>query len=172
MVVVCVLLTEGNGIRAMNVKQLREALEEAAGIFAAAGANKQNDEIQAFLEIFRGHDGETVTDFLAGLRKRLSEPEVAAGKTGRKADDLIVGRYVQRLRKAGTDKIAFDSVFADLSEDRAVGKEEADAIAHQYTEGRAQWRKRGDALREIKTRFSERAYQAVKMMRVDKASRW
>src|SRR5262249_8525418 len=116
----------------MNVKQLREALEEAAGIFAAAGATKQSDEIQAFLEIFPGHDGETVADFLAGLQKRLSESEVPGGKPTRKADDLIVGRYVQRLRKAGTDKIAFDSAFADLSEDRAVRKEEADAIAHQY----------------------------------------
>ena len=91
-----------------------------------------------------------------------------SGKPARKDDDLIVERYVQRLRNAGTDKIAFDSVFAELSEDGAVGKEEADAIAHQYTEGRAHWPKKGDALKEIKTRFSERAYQALKMTRVSR----
>jgi hypothetical protein len=155
----------------MNVRQLREALEEAAGIFAASGAKSQKEKIEAFLEIFHGHDDEEVAEFLAGLRQRLSQPDTPVERPRKQPDELIVERYVQRLRDTGTDKTAFDAVFAELSKDKALGKEEAEAIARQYADSRARLDKKG-ALKEIKTRFSELAYQAVKMMQVDKASRY
>ena len=155
----------------MNVRQLREALEEAAGIFAASGAKAQKDKIEAFLEIFRGHDEEAVSEFLVGLRQRLSKPDTPVETPRNQPDELIVERYVQRLRDAGADKTAFDGVFTDLSKDKAVRKEEAEAIARQYADSRTRLDKKG-ALKEIKTRFTERAYQEAKMIQVDKASRW
>jgi hypothetical protein len=154
----------------MNVKQLRAALQEAASIFEASGAKSQKDKVEAFLEIFRGHDEEAVPEFLAGLRQRLTQPDPPAGRSPRQPDELIVERYVQRLQDAGIDKIAFDAVFAALSKDKAIAKEEAEAIARRYADSRARLDKRS-ALKEIKTRFSERAYQAVKLMQVDKAGR-
>ena len=144
------------GIIKMNVSQLREALEEAVGILAAAG----------------GHDDEEVSEFLCELRHRLIQPRTTTGRSQKQPDDLAVARYVQRLRDAGTDKIEFDGIVSELTKDKAIHKEEMDAIAHEYTQGRSQWQKKSDALKEIKTRFSERAYQAAKMMQVDKASRW
>ena len=63
----------------MNVRQFRRALEDAAGILAAAGATKQHKEILAFIEIFEGHDDDEVGEFLAELSRRLALPQ-RAGK--------------------------------------------------------------------------------------------
>ncbi len=143
----------------MIVKRLREALEEAAGIMAAAGAKTQHKAFQTFLDIFKGHDNQPVPEFLAGLQRELRQ-------------EPAVDRYIERLLEAGIDKKAFDSVFAELSKDKSIRKDEANAIARRYTEGLASWPTKARAMKEIKTSFAERALDAVKMRQVDKASRY
>jgi hypothetical protein len=154
----------------MNVKELREVLEEAEGILAAAGANGPRKEFRTFLELFKGHDDRSVADFLAELREHLNSPQPLTESQPRRLDEKIVLHYVQRLRNAGAVKSVFDGVYADLSDDTRVRKEEADAIAHQYTGGRHKWPKKAEALTAITDWFAHSAYQAVKMKQVDKAT--
>jgi hypothetical protein len=140
-------------------RKLREALEEAAGIVAAAGAKAQFRALQRFVEVFEGQDDEPVSQLMADLRRRLHmEP--------------AVDRYIERLVGAGVDKKAFDSVLSELSKDRDIRKDQANAIAREYTEGSATWPTKAGALKEIKASFAERALDAVKMRQVDKASRF
>ena len=140
-------------------RKLREALEEAAGIVAAAGAKAQSRALQRFVEVFKGQDDQPVSQLMADLRRRLhTEP--------------TVDRYIERLVGAGVDKKTFDSVFAEISKDRDIRKDQANAIAREYTEGSATWPTKARALKEIKASFSERALDAVKMRQVDKASRF
>jgi hypothetical protein len=143
----------------MIVKRLREALEEAASLMAAAGAKTQYKALQTFLDIFKGQDNQPVSEFLAGLERRLSQ-------------DPTVDRYIERLLEAGIDKKAFDGVFDELSKDKSVRKDEANAIARRYTEGNASWPTKARAMKEIKESFKERALDSVKMRQVDKASRY
>src|SRR5215471_15270227 len=133
----------------MIVKRLREALEEAAGIVAAAGAKTQHKALQTFLEIFAGRDDQPVPEFLAGLQRQLRQ-------------EPAIGRYVERLLEAGIDRKVFDSVFAELSKDKSIRKDEANAIARRYTEGQTSWPTKARAMKEIKTSFVERAFDAVK----------
>jgi hypothetical protein len=154
----------------MNVKELREVLQEAEGILAAAGAKGPRKEFRAFLELFKGQDDRPVADFLAELREHLTGRQSPSVSQPRGPDEEVVLHYVQRLRSAGTVKSVFDRVYADLSDDSRVSKEEADAIAHQYTGGRDKWPKKAEALTAIADWFAHGAYQAVKMKQVDKAT--
>ena len=143
----------------MNVKKLRETLEEAVGIMAAAGARAQSKALQAFVDIFKGQDDQPISQLIVDLQERL-HPEPA------------VDLYTERLIKAGIDKRAFDSVLAEISKDRTVRKDQANAIAGKYTEGGAHWPSKARAIKEIKASFAERALDSVKMQQVDKASRF
>jgi hypothetical protein len=143
----------------MIAKKLREALEEAAGIMAAAGAKAQSKALQRFVEVFKGQDDKPVSQLMADLRRRLHE-------------EPAVDLYIERLVRAGVDKEAFDSVLAEISKDRGIRKEQANAIARKYTEGSATWPTKARAVKEIKASFAERALDAVKMRQVDKASRF
>jgi hypothetical protein len=143
----------------MIVKRLREALEEAAGIMAAAGAKTQYKALQTFVDIFKGQDDQQVPEFLAGLQRQLCQ-------------EPSVDRYIEQLLAAGIDKKAFDSVFAELSKDKSIRKDQANAIARRYTDSHASWPTKARAMKEIKASFAERALDAVKMRQVDKASRY
>jgi hypothetical protein len=143
----------------MMGRKLREALEEAAGIMAAAGAKAQFRALQRFVEVFKGQDDWPVSQLMADLQRRLHmEP--------------AVDRYIERLVGAGVDKKAFDSVLAEISKDRDIRKDQANAITRKYTEGSATWSTKARAVKEIKASFAERALDAVKMRQVDKASRF
>ena len=154
----------------MNVKELREVLEEAEGILVAAGAKGPSKDFRTFLELFKGHDDRPVAEFLAELRGRLSGPQRPPEVQPTGPDEEVVAYYVQQLHGAGTAQHVFDRVYADLLNDRRVGKAEADAIAHRYTGGRDKWPKKNEALRAIENWFTQGAYQAVKMKQVDKAT--
>ena len=154
----------------MNVKELREVLEEAEGILTAAGAKGPSKDFRTFLELFKGHDDRPITEFLAELRERLSDRPRPPDVQPNGPDEGVVAHYVQQLHEAGIAQHLFDRLFTELSNDRRVGKAEADAIAHRYTGGRDQWPKKSEALNAIEQWFTHAAYQAVKMKRVDKAT--
>jgi hypothetical protein len=154
----------------MNVKELRAVLEDAEGILTAAGARGPSKDFRTFLELLQGRDDQPVAEFLAELRERLSGRQVAAHPQPKEPDEDVVAYYVRHLHEAGTAKHVFDGVFSDLSSDRRVGKDEADAIAHAYTGGRDRWPKKSEALRAIEDWFTDGTYQAAKMKQVDKAT--
>lgn len=81
-------------------------------------------------------------------------------------NNVTVLSYVQRLRAAGTDKSAFDRVFDELRGDKMVRKAEADAIAHAYTGGRAEWPTKRKAFEAIAKWFRGLAFDQTKMCRV------
>jgi hypothetical protein len=154
----------------MNVGELRRALEEAESILAAA--KTPTKDLRAFLEVFADRDHEDIDVFFDELRRRLSIATDAADTHQRVPDTALIERYVRGLNDAGTDKASFATLYAQLKKDRAVQKEEADAIAHQFTGGRRNWPSRGEALAAVQDWFDHKAYQAVKMLQVDKGTAW
>jgi hypothetical protein len=155
-----------------DVRFIRQSLEEVAGILEAASKKTQTKAVQSVIALLDGHDADSVPTFLEALREQLTKkPDKKPAPTkGLRTD--TVEQYVGQLQAAGTNKSAFDSVFARVSKDKAVRKGEADAIAHAYTHGRTKWPKKDDAISAIKIYFDERAYDETKMHQVDKASRW
>ena len=147
----------------MNVKSLRAAVSSIADILATSG-RRQKPTLEMVVQLLEGHDEESLEEFLAGLRHRLAPP---MGKRAiQELDQIAVAQYVRRLQEAGTDPTTFDSIFGDLSEDKAVRKVEANAIAQAYTGGRPEWPTKQKALEAIKTWFGAIAFNETKMRRV------
>jgi hypothetical protein len=148
----------------VNVKSLREAIRTITDFLEASGAGPRGKSLHAVTDLLEGHDDESLEEFLAELRDRSKESKTRACSAG--MNDGTVASYVQRLRAAGTDRSAFDQVFAELTKDKMVRKAEADAIAHAYTGGRPEWPTKRMALAAMTTWFRGLAFDQTKMCRV------
>jgi hypothetical protein len=144
----------------MSVKRLRAAIDEITSIFSAAGANTQSKTFNALSKLLEGNDDKSIREFFASLNKKPLSGQA------------LIQHYVSKLESPGTDELAFAGIFSELRSNKSIKKAEADAIAAGYTKGRSKWRAKADAIKAIETTFRERAYQAVKMRQVEKASRW
>jgi hypothetical protein len=149
----------------VNVKSLRAAICSIADILATSG-RPQRPTLQTVMRLFEGHEEESLEEFLAGLRHRLARRLPTGRRAIQALDQIVVAQYVRRLQEAGTDPTVFESVFDDLSKDKAVRKAEANAIAQAYTGGRPQWPSRQKALEAVTTWFGTIAFNETKMRRV------
>ncbi len=137
---------------AMIVKKLLDSLTGIASLLDAAGSKKVAADVRSSTQLFPSKTGGNADHALAELRELLSQEKAT-----------LVSAYVARLGEAGTEDAAFNAVYADLSADKMIGKDEADAIAHAYTGGRKSWPSRKAAVDAIRKKFVERAYQESKM---------
>jgi hypothetical protein len=156
----------------MNVGELKRALEEAEGILSAAGSKTAGKDLRTFLQIFAGREHEDINVFFDELRRRLNAASEPPAAPTRAANGDRVDRYVNALNSTGTDKSAFTVIYNELKKDKTVSKDDVDAIAHRFTGGRAQWPSKSEALTAIEEWFDHKAYQAVKMLQVDKGTPW
>jgi hypothetical protein len=168
----------------MSVKKVRDAISEIAIILGAAGAKTPSKELGALGRVLEADDGKSVTGFFSELQQRLargkaigaSSPKGTSKKSVPRAqalsDQAHIDQYVQRLENAGTDGNDFQAVFSEIRHDKSIRKPEADGIAAAYTKGRLTWPTKREAFEAIEATFRDRAFQAVKMLQVDKASRF
>jgi ABC-type oligopeptide transport system ATPase subunit len=153
-----------------DVKLMRESLEKVARVLEAAGKKTQTKAVQSVIDLLSGHDTKSIPTFLTALQEQLErKPETKAAPTKDLRTETIE-QYVRELTSAGTDKSAFDTVFARLSKDKTVRKAEADAIAHAYAGGPDSWPKKQDAIVAIRIHFDGQPHSEVRMRQVHKAS--
>jgi hypothetical protein len=145
----------------MNLKRLRDIIADVADLVGASGTKRSADDVRALAQVLHGPDGRSADESIDELEDLISEEERLARES-----------YVKRLLGAGTDKSSFEPVYAELKNDRCILKEDADAIAHDYTKGRKSWPSRKAALDAIRKKFVERAYQESKMRIVEKSKVW
>jgi hypothetical protein len=169
----------------MSVKKVRDAINEIAAILGAVGAKTPSKELGALSRVLEGGDDKSVTDFFSELQQRLTRgkavgasspkrptPKKPVAKAEALADQARMDQYVRRLDNAGTDDNGFHAVLSEIRGDKLIRKPEANAIAAAYTKGRLTWPTKREAFEAIEATFRDRAYQAVKMLQVDKASRF
>ena len=147
----------------MNVRSLRTAIGSIAAILSTSG-RRQKPTLEMVVGLLEGHEEESLEEFLAGLRHRLTPP---MGKRAiQELNQVVVAQYLRRLQQAGTETTTFENIFGDLCKDKAVRKVEANAIAQAYTGGRPEWPTRQKALEAIKTWFGTITFNETKMRRV------
>jgi ribosomal protein L12E/L44/L45/RPP1/RPP2 len=170
----------------MTIKTVRDAIRDIAAILVAAGVKTQSKDLASLDAALEGSDHKSVSEFFAELQQRLAQSKAASRRspetadksqtskrsTSATADQSTVDGYLQRLQAAANDEADFHVVFSELKKSKAVRKPEADAIAAAYTNGRTKWPSKAAAFGAIDGAFRERAYQAVKLQQVDKASRF
>lgn len=153
-----------------DVRLMRESLEKVARVLETAGKKTQTKAVQSVIELLAGHDTESIPTFLKTLQEQLErKPEKKAGLPKDLRTETIE-LHVRQLRAAGSDKSAFETLFARLSKDKAVRKAEADAIAQAYVGRRGRWPKKQDAIAAIRAHFDGHAHDDAKMRQVRKAN--
>jgi predicted RNA binding protein with dsRBD fold (UPF0201 family) len=145
----------------MALSVFRQALRNLADVVEASGTKKAAEDVRAIATVLPGPDERQVGDAIADL-ERLMKLE------GEQRLEL----YVAQLNAAGTDRSVFERIVDDITKNKRVTKQDADAIAHGYTRGRTSWKTRKAAIDAMKTSFDDRSYQAAKMKIVDKAKVW
>jgi ABC-type oligopeptide transport system ATPase subunit len=153
-----------------DVRLVRESLEKVARLLDTAGKKTQAKAVQSVIELLVGHDSESIPTFLKALQEQLERKPEKKAAPSKDLRTETIEQYVRQLHESGTDKSAFDSVFARLSKDKAVRKAEADAVAHAYGGGGARWPKKQDAFAAIRAHFDTMLHSETKIRQVRKAS--
>ncbi|MGA7326063.1 MAG: hypothetical protein WBX25_16655, partial [Rhodomicrobium sp.] len=86
-------------------------------------------------------------------------------------DQLTSRQIADRLEKLGADDATFARLFAGLQE-KSLSKEKVIEVAALYVGGQPRWKTKPAALKAIRGSFEDRAYQASKMVFVDKSTPW
>ena len=113
-----------------------------------------------------------IEDALKSAGARKSSAEIAPAAPAAHANADVVGSHLSRLNAGGVDKGAFEEAMTALRSDPSVGIHEMSDIARQYTGANMRFGSKSSAETEMRNSFKERAFEAVKMSRVDKASRY
>jgi hypothetical protein len=141
----------------MTLRDLQNALSDLARFADAAGGRKGGADLRAISEVLKG-DGdlsaETSIEELSSLIEELKEE--------------LRQSYAKRLAEATPSFDRFEPVFAELTANKAVDKDDMDKIAYAYIGARTKYRNRKAALDAIKDRFEERVYQASKLKIVER----
>lgn len=145
----------------MNMLRLREAIRDLAGVVEATSTKRAGDDVRALEDCLSGGDDRKARDAVTEFEDIV-----------RQEKERFRAAYVDRLNDAGTDRALFEPLFAELSSDKRLLTDDANAIAHAYTQGREKWPTKSAALGAIKTLFGERAYQVAKMKIVEKTRVW
>lgn len=116
----------------MQVKILKRLLERLRDSYSAIGAVEPSKDMRRVVDLLKGHEDETVGEFIAETKARLegqNSPDTSEVQT---AADKVVADHVRRLLDAGTDRSGFNAAWALLNDDAEVGKLELFAIANRY----------------------------------------
>jgi hypothetical protein len=148
----------------MDVKELRSLLKRAETLFRRAGAPLQARALQDFNEVLERTDGrKSVDEYVETASTVLKQADVVA---------LSADEITAELDRLKTDATAFEALMRKLQQ-RQVSKEKAIAVAARYTGSpAAAWKSKAAALKAIKSRFDDRAYQADKDRLDEKVTPW
>lgn len=122
-------------------------------VLAQAQANKSVvTELERFNAALATCDGLTVAQFeklVADAMGKAPPPRSA----NRKTDGSLVAIYIGKLATSGEDRAAFEGVISELMADKNARLGELSAIAQAYVGGTSAYKKKDDALRDIRLRF-------------------
>lgn len=136
----------------MQVSELRKLLLSFATTLKEAQASKATvSEIEKLIEGLGPVDELSITQLVKLLEKRDGTSKKAGA--AKQVDEDVVSRYGDMLTKSRNDPSRFDIVFSELQTDKQVRLPEIDAIARQFVGGTRAYKKKADALKDIRLRF-------------------
>jgi hypothetical protein len=141
----------------MTLRDLQNTLADLARFADASGGKKGGADIRTISGLLAGGGdlpAEKAIEELSSLIEEFKQE--------------IRQAYTERLTLAATRFDEFEPVFAELTANKLMDKDDMDKIAHAYIGARATYRSRKAALDAIKDRFEERVYQASKMKIVER----
>lgn len=145
----------------MKVKELKTLLSSAEAFLSASGAEAGAGALRDVCTILDGDGQETVHEFVEETLAALPE----------QLEAFSAQQIAARLDKLDTDDAAFVRLFAALHA-KEVSNKKVIEVAALYLGGAARWKTKQAALKAIRSGYEDRAYQACKMVFVDKSTPW
>jgi hypothetical protein len=148
----------------VKVADLVHALDQLQHIYGFAGAKAPAKELRALVDILSPYGDYDLAFFLTRAREALNEPKGRKSKTSAKRStpatpvnpNLIVD-YVTALKSTGTNQVAFDKLFSELTADKRLKLRNLTEIAQQYSGGVSKHRTIAAARDEILKAFIRHA---------------
>lgn len=155
----------------MQVSALSVILEEISDCYSSAGAAAQAKDFKKMLEILKGHENESLEDFVEFLKPLADKKSIKSNQ--KEIDQEKIASYARLLADAKTDQNNFDKAFRNLeTSSKKMPKAELDGIANKYTKTDSKYKSKQAALEAIEKKFIELVRFEQKMEVVDKMTPW
>jgi len=153
-----------------TVAGMQATLRDLLTFCHAVGAKTAEKDIKAFADALGEHATKTVEDFCAQADAWLSQEAVkpkGRGKTGAgkspASNEDAINAHVGELRRAGTDRAAFEAALAALKADKSVKSPAVAEIARRYANTVTKYKSMAAAHADIASAFTQQARFANKV---------
>lgn len=137
------------GTNAMDIKSLQSALSHAAALLRAGGGKPQAKALADVSDLLGSTGDATVGEFISKTKEALTPPP----------PPVVSSRDIaQRLHRAGTDKAAFEEVYAQLTPKDVVKLTVLEAAQYYIGSPKTTWKSKPQALKAIRAKFDERVF--------------
>lgn len=109
-------------------------------------------DLERLIAALAACDSLTVAQFERLLAEAMGEAPPPK-KANKKFNEALVASYAARLSAAGEDRASFEGVMSQLMADGNVRTPEWSAIAQTYVGGTSAYKKKPDAIKDIRLRF-------------------
>jgi len=155
----------GRGSGEFTVAQLRAVLDGLQAFSVAAGARAAAQDLQIVSDMLRPHADSTVTAFCADMSAKLQaasarpkgRKKAVAPKPRAASNDAAIHQYIAELRDAGTERGAFDAVFARLNADKSLKAADVGEVARAYANSVTKYKSMAAARDDISKAFVRQA---------------
>ncbi|MFV0368963.1 MAG: hypothetical protein ACK5KM_10925 [Hyphomicrobiaceae bacterium] len=96
----------------------------------------------------------TITQFEKLLAEAMGK--APPKKTAATRNEELISRYSERLISAGEDRASFEVAMSDLLAEKGARVAELSAIAQSYVGGTSAYKKKADAIKDIRLRFDSK----------------
>ena len=133
----------------MEIKTLQSALGHAASLLRVGGGKTQAKALDDVSTLLGATGDATVEEFVSKTKEALKPPAPV---------EVSSAEIAQRLHRAGTDKVAFEQVYALLTP-KDVAKPKVLQVAQYYIGSpKTTWKSKPQALKAIRAKFDERVF--------------
>jgi hypothetical protein len=148
----------------IKIAELVGALEHVYQLFVLIGTKAAIGDLRKFIDLLKNHVDDDAVNFV-----RRSQKCLISAKGGRSAGPPpsyksasvptleTIDRYVEDLKRAGTDRIEFDHVFSGVKRDKDLKKADLIEIAHRYSGVVIKYKTKDEAKAEIESAFVRNA---------------
>lgn len=151
----------------MELKRLKDVLQNVADLFTTSGAAAQAKELKRVTDLLNDAPDRTSDAFVTETMKALDD----AARDGSLAEQPA-SAIVERLRSLDDDKAAFDRIVQVLKA-KTVQKELVTEVAGLYTgAGPTAFKTKPKAVKAIEEKHRERAFMASKSRLNERVTPW
>jgi len=154
-----------------TVAGLQATLRSMLEFCEAAGAKTAAKDIRALADSMDAHAAESLNVFCAQADAWFAAPKpTGRGKGGAESgaakkgpNEAVITAYLESLRNAGTDRMAFEAALAKLKADKSMKSAEVAEIARRYANAVTKYKSTAAAHGDIASAFTRQARFAHKV---------